>query len=69
MSSPRCPSCERPVKLPPENKTFPFCSERCRTIDLGRWLGEEFRVPTRQVEEDEDGQGLPPGAGSTPQDA
>jgi endogenous inhibitor of DNA gyrase (YacG/DUF329 family) len=25
---------------------FPFCSQRCRLIDLGRWLGEEYRVPT-----------------------
>jgi hypothetical protein len=24
---------------------FPFCSRRCRTIDLGRWLGEEYRLP------------------------
>ena len=24
---------------------FPFCSPRCRTIDLGRWLGEAYRVP------------------------
>jgi endogenous inhibitor of DNA gyrase (YacG/DUF329 family) len=24
---------------------FPFCSERCRTIDLGRWLGERYRLP------------------------
>jgi len=23
---------------------FPFCSARCRTIDLGRWLGERYRV-------------------------
>jgi endogenous inhibitor of DNA gyrase (YacG/DUF329 family) len=23
---------------------YPFCSRRCRTIDLGRWLGEEYRV-------------------------
>jgi uncharacterized protein len=69
MASPRCPSCRLLVKLPPENKTFPFCSERCRTIDLGRWLGEEFRVPTRQVEEDEDGGGLMPGTDRPPEDA
>jgi endogenous inhibitor of DNA gyrase (YacG/DUF329 family) len=24
---------------------FPFCSRRCRLIDLGRWLGEDYRVP------------------------
>jgi len=27
------------------NKLFPFCSERCHLIDLGRWLGEEYRIP------------------------
>lgn len=27
------------------NKLFPFCSERCHLVDLGRWLGEEYRVP------------------------
>jgi endogenous inhibitor of DNA gyrase (YacG/DUF329 family) len=25
--------------------SFPFCSERCRLIDLGRWLGEGYRIP------------------------
>jgi hypothetical protein len=24
---------------------FPFCSRRCRQIDLGRWLGEQYRIP------------------------
>jgi endogenous inhibitor of DNA gyrase (YacG/DUF329 family) len=27
------------------NKLFPFCSERCHLVDLGRWLGEEYRIP------------------------
>jgi endogenous inhibitor of DNA gyrase (YacG/DUF329 family) len=45
------------VKAPPENPTFPFCSQRCRTIDLGRWLGEEFRLGSTSADEDEDGDG------------
>jgi endogenous inhibitor of DNA gyrase (YacG/DUF329 family) len=36
---------------------YPFCSPRCRTIDLGRWLGERYRVP---AEEDEDDYSSPP---------
>jgi endogenous inhibitor of DNA gyrase (YacG/DUF329 family) len=42
-----CPTCRRPVaKDPaPSRKLFPFCSERCHLVDLGRWLGEEFRIP------------------------
>ena len=41
-----------------ENPCFPFCSERCRAIDLGKWLGGEYRIPAKP-EEDEDGD-LPP---------
>jgi len=36
--------CER-SELPKDNPAYPFCSERCRLVDLGRWLGEEYRVP------------------------
>jgi endogenous inhibitor of DNA gyrase (YacG/DUF329 family) len=30
---------------PRQNKLFPFCSERCHLVDLGRWLGEDYRIP------------------------
>jgi uncharacterized protein len=40
----RCPTCEREFE-PASSPALPFCSERCRTIDLGRWLGETFRLP------------------------
>jgi endogenous inhibitor of DNA gyrase (YacG/DUF329 family) len=30
---------------------FPFCSLRCQTIDLGRWLGESYRIPAEEPEE------------------
>jgi endogenous inhibitor of DNA gyrase (YacG/DUF329 family) len=53
MTSPRCPICDKPVERRPANRFFPFCSERCRLIDLGKWLGEEYRVPGRP-EENED---------------
>jgi endogenous inhibitor of DNA gyrase (YacG/DUF329 family) len=36
---------------------FPFCSDRCRLIDLGRWLDGKYQIPV--VEEDEDA-GVPP---------
>jgi endogenous inhibitor of DNA gyrase (YacG/DUF329 family) len=35
---------------------MPFCSERCRLIDLKRWLGEEYSVPDRTSDPDEDGE-------------
>jgi uncharacterized protein len=28
-----------------QNRAFPFCSDRCRLVDLGKWLGEEYRIP------------------------
>ena len=32
---------------------YPFCSKRCRTIDLGRWLGEEYRVAKPEPDDDD----------------
>ncbi len=43
MKSARCPTC-RGVAVKDGNKLFPFCSERCHLIDLGRWLGEDYRI-------------------------
>jgi endogenous inhibitor of DNA gyrase (YacG/DUF329 family) len=40
----KCPTCRR-VTQKHGNRRFPFCSERCRLVDLGRWLGEEYRIP------------------------
>lgn len=40
-----CPICGAAAAARGENAAYPFCSERCRLIDLGRWLGEEYRVP------------------------
>ncbi len=41
----RCPICGKPS----EEKTRPFCSERCRKIDLDQWRGETYRVPTEEA--------------------
>ncbi len=40
-----CPRCGQAAILSPDNPWRPFCSERCRTIDLGKWAAEEYRVP------------------------
>jgi len=41
----KCFTCKSEVpQRSPQPKHFPFCSERCQLIDLGRWLGEEFRI-------------------------
>jgi hypothetical protein len=40
-----CPICGKPVPPHAQNRAFPFCSDRCRLLDLGKWLGEEYRIP------------------------
>lgn len=47
----RCPTC-RGSGAAVGSREFPFCSSRCRDIDLGRWLDEEYRVPDRNAEGD-----------------
>ena len=54
---PRCPGCRQPVDPPSANRSFPFCSERCRLLDLGRWFEGQYRVP-----------GEPAGAGAASDD-
>ena len=46
-----CPTCGKSVPWTPENTWRPFCSERCKIVDLGAWASEKYRVP---VVEDKD---------------
>ena len=39
-----CPACKGPAVLSERNRWRPFCSERCRRLDLGAWANEEYRV-------------------------
>lgn len=41
----KCVVCGKPVPPKPENPWFPLCSERCKLVDLGRWLGEGYVIP------------------------
>jgi endogenous inhibitor of DNA gyrase (YacG/DUF329 family) len=59
MPQAQCPTCREPVEPRKTNPFFPFCSERCRTLDLGRWLGEAYRIAPQSADEDEDGDALP----------
>jgi len=43
--SPRCPICRKAAAARAANPSFPFCSPRCKLVDLGRWLGEGYRIP------------------------
>lgn len=56
-----CPSCAKPALLSPRNPWRPFCSERCRSVDLGAWASERFRVPAESPPVDNDAAW--PGAG------
>lgn len=51
----RCPTCKKPVETDPERRSpeFPFCSARCRYIDLHRWLSGHYVIPGAAVEVEE----------------
>jgi endogenous inhibitor of DNA gyrase (YacG/DUF329 family) len=53
-----CPICKKPVEDPPpagEKTYFPFCSERCKLIDLGRWLSGRYQIPVKDDDESHNG--------------
>jgi endogenous inhibitor of DNA gyrase (YacG/DUF329 family) len=50
MSQMRCPIC-RVTFDSDHSSALPFCSSRCRQIDLNRWLGEEYSLPTEPEKE------------------
>jgi endogenous inhibitor of DNA gyrase (YacG/DUF329 family) len=43
----KCPLCKKKTQIP----FRPFCSERCRVIDLGKWVLESYRVPAEEAQE------------------
>ncbi len=55
----RCPICRKPVDLSSANPFRPYCSERCRTVDLGTWASEDYRVPGKAAEDTEHPEDLP----------
>ncbi len=56
----RCPLC-RGEAVKDGNKFWPLCSERCHLVDLGKWLGEEYRVPAEPAGSEVGSEGLPGG--------
>ena len=56
-----CPICKKPVDEADDTHTpryYPFCSERCKLIDLGRWLGGKYQIPAHQ--DDDEREAFPP---------
>jgi endogenous inhibitor of DNA gyrase (YacG/DUF329 family) len=43
----RCPQCGGDALWAPENPWRPFCSERCKQIDLGAWASDAYRIPVQ----------------------
>jgi hypothetical protein len=48
----RCPACGGNSVYAPTNPFRPFCSERCKNMDLGAWASESFRVPDETPPDD-----------------
>lgn len=48
-----CPQCQRPVEWVPASRWRPFCSDRCRMLDLGAWATESYRIPVAAPDPDE----------------
>lgn len=48
-----CPTCSGPSVYTTGNRFRPFCSERCKNVDLGAWASESFRMPTDAPPDDQ----------------
>jgi endogenous inhibitor of DNA gyrase (YacG/DUF329 family) len=59
-----CPTCGRLAEVKPPDSFRPFCSERCRLADLGKWLDGGYRIGAPVSEEDLD-QGIVPDDGDS----
>ena len=51
MAFVRCPTCRKPVD--PRSALRPFCSERCKLLDLGRWLDGGYVIPGEPASEED----------------
>jgi len=52
----KCPNCHSSVLWVAEQRSKPFCSERCKLIDLGEWAMEEKRIPGESLALESEGQ-------------
>ncbi|MGQ0698665.1 MAG: DNA gyrase inhibitor YacG [Panacagrimonas sp.] len=54
-----CPQCRQPSSLVVANRFRPFCSERCKMLDLGEWFAERHTIPVAESDADFDGEAPP----------
>ncbi|HVY07410.1 MAG TPA: DNA gyrase inhibitor YacG [Burkholderiales bacterium] len=45
-----CPQCNAPMVWSVDNPFRPFCSERCKLIDLGQWATGAYRIPQEEID-------------------
>jgi hypothetical protein len=50
----KCPACGRDVEWSESSLHRPFCSERCKLIDLGAWAAEKYAIPGTPAEQSEE---------------
>lgn len=60
-----CPGCGEPTPFVPANPWRPFCSERCKSGDLGAWSSESYRVAAPPPEADDELPDMPPAPGAS----
>ncbi|KKB61887.1 hypothetical protein WM40_20550 [Robbsia andropogonis] len=56
MTTVKCPTCGASVEWKPENRFRPFCSERCKQIDLGAWAAEKYTISSDAQDPTQDGE-------------
>ena len=52
--NPACPICKRELSRATANKTHPFCSPRCKMVDLGNWLGDGYVIAGASLDQVEE---------------
>lgn len=50
----KCPSCKGPLAPRVDNADFPFCSQRCKAVDLAKWFTGSYAVPGAKIRGDDD---------------
>ena len=63
-----CPRCGAAVNWGPQSPFRPFCSERCRKIDLGAWASDSYRVPGAVADDSPADDFAAPGTTTTPRE-
>jgi uncharacterized protein len=63
MSAKPCPICGKPTGESPQTRFAPFCSQRCKDVDLNRWLKGAYAIPVVEDDDSEDDHSATDGPG------